>query len=255
MADGGTVVGNIARVRFINAFRLGRVVPQGLKPAFFLEQATRLNSLRKKYFLCRSLTSAAKADTENAPVIAAVNRCATQNPVQHRVFPQAVKPCRTQNPICGTRSSIAGDSVLALVAIILLGVLVACSKPPQTATETPATEARQTTGLESIPEPDPTKYPPLSKMSGWRNPYLIVREDGIGFLDLSNREIHILKPEEIPAQLVSLPSSAWPYGRVVLVAQAVPKNPSTQTKAELRKNRALLLGTLKELDVQFREAP
>ena len=33
-------------------------------------------------------------------------------------------------------------------------------------------------------------------MTGWKNPYLVVREDGIGFLDLSNREIHILKVEE-----------------------------------------------------------
>jgi hypothetical protein len=55
--------------------------------------------------------------------------------------------------------------------------------------------------------------------------------------------------------LVSLPWSAWPYGRVVLITQAMPRNPSEETKAELRKNRALLLGTLKELDVQFREAP
>ena len=61
--------------------------------------------------------------------------------------------------------------------------------------------------------------------------------------------------ESLPAELVALPSSAWPYGRIVLVAQAAPKNPSEQTKADLRKNRALLLGTLKELDVQVREAP
>ncbi|MFZ0798673.1 MAG: hypothetical protein WCA13_05945 [Terriglobales bacterium] len=143
-----------------------------------------------------------------------------------------------------------------IVTFILLGALEGCSKSPQTSSaETQTTETRQPTGLESIPPPDPSKYPPLINMSGWKNPYLVVREDGIGFVDLSNREIHILKPEEIPAELVSLPSSAWPYGRVVLVAEAVPKNPSDQTKAELRKNRALLLGTLKELDVQYREAP
>ena len=53
----------------------------------------------------------------------------------------------------------------------------------------------------------------------------------------------------------ALPPSAWPYGRVVLVAQAVPKNPTKETKADLRKNRALLLGTLQQLDVQVREAP
>jgi hypothetical protein len=140
---------------------------------------------------------------------------------------------------------------------MLLGALVACSKTPQTPTmKTPQpTQTPQPTGLESIPAPDPSKYPRFSDMSGWKNPYLIVREDGIGFLDLSNREVHILKVEEIPAELVSLPSSAWPYGRVVLVAQAVPKIPTEQAKADLRKNRALLLGTLKELDVQFFEAP
>lgn len=143
------------------------------------------------------------------------------------------------------------DVIRMLITFILLAALVACSKPPQPA----ATETPQPTGIESIAPPDPSKYPSFSDMTHWKNPYLVVREDGIGFVDLSNREIHILKPEEIPAELVSLPSSAWPYGRVVLVAQAVPKDPTDQTKAELRKNRALLLGTLKELDVQFREAP
>jgi len=103
--------------------------------------------------------------------------------------------------------------------------------------------------------PDPTKYPGIKDMSGWKNPYLVVRDDGIGIVDLSNREIHMLKPEEIPAELVSLPSSAWPYGRVVLVAQAHPQDPSDQTKTQLRENRALLLGTLKELDVQYQETP
>jgi hypothetical protein len=147
--------------------------------------------------------------------------------------------------------TVVQDAVRTLIAFVLVGALVACSKPPQPeSTETP-----QPTGLESIPAPDSSKYPNFSDLTGWKNPYLVVREDGIGFVDLSNREIHILKQEEIPAELVALPSSAWPYGRVVLVAQAVPKNPSEQTKADLRKNRALLLGTLKELDVQVREAP
>jgi hypothetical protein len=140
-----------------------------------------------------------------------------------------------------------------LACLVLLSVLVACTKPPQPQPET--TEAPRTTGLESIPVADPTKYPPFRDMASWKNPYLVVRDDGIGFVDLSNHEIHIRKPEEVPAELVSLPSSAWPYGRVVLVAQAVPKILTDQTKADLRKNRALLLGTLKELDVQFRETP
>jgi hypothetical protein len=141
-----------------------------------------------------------------------------------------------------------------IATFILLGALagwIGCSKPAPV----PEAETRTPTGLESIPAPDPSKYPPLRNMGGWQNPYLVVRGDGIGFLDMSNRELHILKVEEIPAELVSLPTSAWPYGRVVLMTQAVPKDASDQTKAELRKNRALLIGTLKELDVQFQEAP
>lgn len=145
-----------------------------------------------------------------------------------------------------------GENVVrTIVTLVLLLALVACSKPPETA----STPTPQPTGLESIPAPDPSKYPSFHDMSDWKNPYLVVREDGIGFVDLSNHEVHILKPEEIPAELVSLPSSAWPYGRVVLVSEAVPKIPTDQAKAELRKNRALLVGTLKELDVQIREAP
>ena len=144
-------------------------------------------------------------------------------------------------------------SVLSLVSLLLLAALVACSKPPQP--EVTETAEPQATGLERIPQPDPSKFPTLSNMSSWQNPYLVVREDGIGFVDLSNHEIHILKQEEVPAQLVSLLSSAWPYGRIVMVAQAMPKDASDETKAAIRKNRALLLGTLKELDVQVREAP
>jgi hypothetical protein len=41
----------------------------------------------------------------------------------------------------------------------------------------------------------------------------------------------------------------------VLVTEATPKLPSDQAKAEVRKNRGLLAGTLKELDVEIREFP
>ena len=93
-------------------------------------------------------------------------------------------------------------------------------------------------------------------MSGWKNPYLIVRDDGIGFVDLSNREIHLLKPEEIPAELVvaAVERVALRPGRVCR-RRPCPRAPSERRRSDLRKNRALLLGTLKELDVQYREAP
>ena len=153
-------------------------------------------------------------------------------------------------------ASLVRRPVIPMLAVsfALLAFLVGCSKPPETAPSA-ATEAPKTTGLESIPDADPSKYPPFLDMSGWKNPYFVVRDDGIGFVDLANREVRILKPEEIPAELVSLSSNAWPYGRVVLVTTATPKIPSDRAKAELRKNRGLLAGTLKELDVQIKEVP
>jgi hypothetical protein len=58
-----------------------------------------------------------------------------------------------------------------IITLMLLGALMGCSKPP----ETPTVEMRQPTGLESIPAPDPSKYPPFSNMAHWQNPYFVVR--------------------------------------------------------------------------------
>jgi hypothetical protein len=154
----------------------------------------------------------------------------------------------------GIARSVGSAMVRVHLRVGLLSILVlltACSKPRPVEPE----QAAKPTDLERIPAADSSKYPALSNMKDWQNPYLVVRDDGIGLVDLSNREIHVLKPEEVPAELVSLPSSAWPYGRVVLVTQAAPKNASDQTKEELRKNRGLLLGTLRALDVEVRESP
>jgi len=153
------------------------------------------------------------------------------------------------------RITVFPIQMLTVLAVVFACFASAgCSKPPQPV-QPAAAETTKTTGLESIPPPDPRKYPDFANMSGWKNPYFVVRDDGIGRVDLSNHEVHILEPEQIPAELVSLGSDAWPYGRVVLVAEAKPKDANDRTKAEIRKNRGLLVGTLKELDVAIQEAP
>ena len=152
------------------------------------------------------------------------------------------------------RATVLPITAPPAVILVFLVLLTACSKPPESApVVAPATPT--STGLERIAPPDRSKYPKFENMREWKNPYFVVRDDGIGFVDLANHEVHILTPEQIPAELVSLPSSAWPYGRVVLVTEATPKLPSDQAKAEVRKNRGLLAGTLKELDVEIREFP
>jgi hypothetical protein len=148
----------------------------------------------------------------------------------------------------------AGRNALRTILILsLLGLLLTCSAPPTPGPQTSTVSGP--TGMERIPEADPAKYPKIHDMANWQNPQLVVRDDGIGLVDLANHEIHILKPEQVPAELVSLPQSAWPYGRAVLVTQATPANISEQIKARLRENRGLLLGTLKDLQIQVREAP
>jgi len=51
-----------------------------------------LKRLRKNSWRAPQSPSAAKAVDESKPVIAAVNRCANQNQVQERLFPQPLKP-------------------------------------------------------------------------------------------------------------------------------------------------------------------
>ena len=83
-----------------------RVLEHGLRVARHIEPGpavekrqvmASLNNLRKKCLLGDSFTSAAKAAAESRRVIAAVNRCATQNQAQRRLFPQAVKRCPDTN--------------------------------------------------------------------------------------------------------------------------------------------------------------
>jgi hypothetical protein len=59
---------------------------------------------------CKPSASAAEPGSENKPVIAAVNRCATQNQTQHRVFQQSVKADPDTN-----RLELPGGRLLFLV--------------------------------------------------------------------------------------------------------------------------------------------
>ena len=91
-------------------------------------------------------------------------------------------------------------------------------------------------------------------MRSWQNPYLIVRTDGIGVLDAANHEQRVIKPDELPQVLAQLPASSWPYGRVVAVAE-VGVAGSEDERVLLRKNRALVAGTLQSMQVLINWVP
>jgi len=114
---------------------------------------------------------------------------------------------------------------------------VACSPPPKAAPPDPAAS------LQSVPAADPAKYERIVDMRNWRNPYLIVRADGVALLDPADSAEILLKPDEVLAALARLPASAWPYGRVVAVSQSRPGS-SEQDGAAIRRNKGIVGGIL-----------
>jgi hypothetical protein len=135
---------------------------------------------------------------------------------------------------------------------VSLALLASCTKPPRGPEETAA--ASPETRLQQIPPADPQKYAGMRDMKTWRNPYLVIRVDGVGLLDVSNNEQQIVDPDKLSEALSKLPGSAWPYGRVVAI-QEISAAGSEDDKAKLRKNRALVAGALESMQVLINWVP
>jgi hypothetical protein len=138
---------------------------------------------------------------------------------------------------------------LALPLILCFG----CSLPPKTADQS-ATAASPEARIQQIPAADPQKYAAMKDMKGWRNPYLIIRVDGVALLDARNNEEQTLDPDKLAEALAKLPASAWPCGRVVAIHE-IGEAKTDAEKAQLRKNRALVAGTLESLQVAIQWVP
>jgi len=117
----------------------------------------------------------------------------------------------------------------------------------------PLANASGATVLGSIPQADPHTFGKVDVHS-WKNPYLIVNPRSVVMLDVADHEEKQFKPEDLAAALTRLPQSAWPYGRVIAVT-VDEKNTSEDEKIGLRKNRALISGTLKDLQIYVNWIP
>jgi hypothetical protein len=129
-------------------------------------------------------------------------------------------------------------------------VLISCSASPRA----PDPAVLATARILAIPEPTPEKYRSLIHMKGWRNPYLIVRADGVALLDPDDHLERILKPGELTLALGNLPPSAWPYGRVVAVTENGMRSGAADD-VKIRANRAIVAGTLESLHVLINWVP
>jgi hypothetical protein len=134
-------------------------------------------------------------------------------------------------------------------AVLVLGIfLTACSSRQDTAAP-PSPE----TVLQAIPAADPAQLDRIHDMKSWRNPYLIVRRDGVALLDSADSAEIILKPAELLPALAALPASNWPYGRVVAATENT--RASEQERVEIRRNKGIVGGMLAGAHVAIKWVP
>jgi hypothetical protein len=111
-----------------------------------------------------------------------------------------------------------------------------------------------TTLLQAIQAADTGKYERLRDMKKWRNPYLVIRPDGVGLLDPADNAEILLKPDELLDRLAHLPASAWPYGRVVAATENNIKI-SEQDGIAIRRNKGIVGGILEGAHVAIKWVP
>ena len=91
-------------------------------------------------------------------------------------------------------------------------------------------------------------------MKSWRNPYLIVRADKVALFDAADNAEILLKPEELLPTLAALPSSNWPYGRVVAATEDRPRG-SEQEAVEVRRIKGIVGGMLQGAQIAIKWVP
>ena len=144
-----------------------------------------------------------------------------------------------------------GNSLrIGVSAVVLAGgvSLVACSAR-QSAAQPPPPEIV----LQAIPAADQAQVERIHDMKNWRNPYLIVRPDGVALLDVADSAEIRLKPGELLPALAALPASNWPYGRVV--AETENDKASAEEQVEIRRNRGIVGGMLQDAHIAIKWVP
>jgi hypothetical protein len=138
------------------------------------------------------------------------------------------------------------------VLATVVSLMLSCSSAPNGA-DPSSLEASASARIQAIPPANPEKYRGQIGAKGWQNPYLIVKTGGVALLDPDNHEEVLFKPEELTQALGNLPASAWPYGRVVAVTENSAR--AQGDEVPIRKNRAIVAGTLESLHVLIHWIP
>lgn len=132
--------------------------------------------------------------------------------------------------------------------LILLAGLAGCSRQSGPAAPDAGTI------LQAIPSADSAKYDSIRDMKNWRNPYLIVRADGVALFDVADSAEIVLKPDELLPELAKLPAENWPYGRVVAATENSRRS-SEQEAVAIRRNKGIVGGLLEGAHIAVKWVP
>ena len=97
-----------------------------------------------------------------------------------------------------------------------------------------------------IPKPDSKKYRAIQDAKDWKNPYLIVRRDGVEIVGMTAVG-QAIPVNSVPGVLNGLSESAWPYGLVVAVQDIGVVSEGDPRRIEA--NQKTLLMLLKKLAI------
>jgi hypothetical protein len=143
---------------------------------------------------------------------------------------------------------VISSRVLCLLVLGLGLILCGCTNEP--APQAPDPQAV----LQTIPPADSAKYGHIQDMKNWRNPYLIVRADGVALFDVADSAEIVLKPDDLLLELAKLPASNWPYGRVVAAAENSMRG-SDQDAVAIRRNKGIVGGLLQGAHIDVKWVP
>jgi len=147
-----------------------------------------------------------------------------------------------------TSLRLRAAAALGLGIVALACSDLACSNQPSA----PAPEPSAV--LQAIPPADSAQYERIHDMKKWRNPYLIIRADGVALFDSAGSAEIILKTDEVLPALARLPATNWPYGRVVAAAENGVRA-SEQDGVAIRRNKGIVGGMLESAHVTVKWVP
>jgi len=97
-----------------------------------------------------------------------------------------------------------------------------------------------------IAKADPTRYRAVQDGKDWKNPYLVVRPNGIELVGTTPPG-SVIPVEKVKEVLEGLPTSSWPYGLVVAVQDIGLISDGDLPRIQATRQRLLRL--LKELGI------